>query len=1120
MLSALPSFAQIKNKGVPLVYNYSPSDYHEGNQNWAIIQDDRGIMYFGNSQGILEFDGVNWKKISDVAAIAFVKDSAGTIFVGGRQDFGLLEPDSLGYMQYTSLVEITPDKFIPKRNFWSVGFYENSVLFSCENQRLYIYDGKRISVTDSIWGIGTLANCYGNLYIETATGLGIWNNYEIEPLPGSELLKWKNIRNVFEFGGDSLLIVSRLNGLYVYDGLEIQPWDNEVSRFAIKNQAYMATKISENYYAIGTIQEGVVVFSRSGHILQHVNSTGGMINHDHCAIFADRSGNVWSGLEYGICLTELNTPWSRYNKQNHLTNAAVYSLVMKGGNLYAGLAVGAYYMPWRDRDFQEGIENAFSPIEKIQGRKVWDMLPVDDEIITTSSNVGSFSIQGTEGHEITSYYAPKDIRFFRKQNKLVCAGEHNGIFTYGKDKGEWTFIKQFKDFNFCTSIEIDTAGYTWLVDEGKLYRILFNTNYDTIIEKVNYDSTNSRLPDAYYTVLKLDDRILVNANGLFYQYQSGENNFELFDAFNKFFPEGSYISKFSKDIDGKTWFWGSLNETEEMIGQIHYNNGQIYSVEIIKKPLRKLEDAVNLAFLPIDEHNILFGSSNQIYHFDANFQESTSKLSTLIRKVEYISSSDSVIFNGIFLNDQGRVVSFQPESEVKQFKTNENSLRFSYSALSFIDQQKVKYSYKLENFDAEWSDWSFKTEKDYTNLSPGDYVFKVKAQNIYGKESNIAVYKFHIIAPPKPWYLTTAAFSGYVILLGLLILGIVKLSIRQVEMKNKKLEMIVQQRTEEVVQQKNDIVAKNAVLQQQKEEILTQNEVLNQQKEEIEAQRDEIEQQRDLVIVQKDQIQYQNQEIKDSISYASRIQMALLPSEENLSKICEDYFVLFKPRDVVSGDFYWASEVNGWFISIVADCTGHGVPGAMMSMLGISFINDIVRKQEVNSSSEVLNLLRKDIIESLQQHGEQGETKDGMDMSVCAVNLETNQAQYAGANNSMYLIKKENNEPQLVEFKPDKMPVAIHTRMQPFTDHNFTVEKGDKIYLFTDGFPDQFGGPKGKKIKYRAFKELVLSISDQEMKDQKKALNDYLANWMGESKPSAGVYEQIDDICVLGFQLI
>ncbi len=280
-----------------------------------------------------------------------------------------------------------------------------------------------------------------------------------------------------------------------------------------------------------------------------------------------------------------------------------------------------------------------------------------------------------------------------------------------------------------------------------------------------------------------------------------------------------------------------------------------------------------------------------------------------------------------------------------------------------------------------------------------------------------------------------------------------------------------------------------------------------------------------IITNQKNMVEEKNREIIDSINYAKRIQNALLNSEEHESKHLPEHFVFFNPKDIVSGDFYWTFERQNYLYLAVADCTGHGVPGAFLTMLGTAFLNEITAREVVLSPSEILDELRAKIIKELNQTGAEGENKDGMDMSLIRLDVKTKEMEWAGANNPLWLVKnkleKEDSSLELsisvdnkhlYEIKSDKQPISYYPDAKPFTNHKITLEKEDSIYLFTDGYADQFGGPKGKKFKYKPFKELLLSLSNKNMLAQKETLESNFIQWKGD-------LEQIDDVCVIGLRI-
>jgi len=260
-------------------------------------------------------------------------------------------------------------------------------------------------------------------------------------------------------------------------------------------------------------------------------------------------------------------------------------------------------------------------------------------------------------------------------------------------------------------------------------------------------------------------------------------------------------------------------------------------------------------------------------------------------------------------------------------------------------------------------------------------------------------------------------------------------------------------------------------------------------------------------------ISKQNNEIVDSINYAQRIQSAMLPPETYISELLDEVFILYKPRDIVSGDFYWIKKVNQYIIMAAADCTGHGVPGAFMSMLGISFLNEIVQRREITQANQVLNELRYQVKQSLRQHGQPDESKDGIEMAICIIDEKNRIMQFSGAFNPLYLIRDEQGKPELTEIKADRMPLGYYQgKDKPFTNHDIKLEIGDTFYIFSDGYMDQKGGPDNKKFMSKNFKNLLLEIHEQPMYDQKKILDKTLSDWMGNNS-------QIDDILVVGVRV-
>ncbi len=312
----------------------------------------------------------------------------------------------------------------------------------------------------------------------------------------------------------------------------------------------------------------------------------------------------------------------------------------------------------------------------------------------------------------------------------------------------------------------------------------------------------------------------------------------------------------------------------------------------------------------------------------------------------------------------------------------------------------------------------------------------------------------------------------------------------------------------------------NKMLEEKNLEILAKNDILQQKKLEIEIHRDEISKNRDTLVEKNDKIEKQNKHITDSIVYAKRIQSAVLPPKEYMDSILNDYFILFRPRDIVSGDFYWATKKNDKLIVTAVDCTGHGVPGAFMSMLGVSFLNEIINKMDNNeekiTAGAILDNLKAGIMKSLRQTGKDNEAKDGMDMSLCVVDYQNMILHFAGAHNALYLTRQN----QLLQYKADRMPVGIGYRHdEPFTNNEIEIFNNDICYLFSDGYTDQFGGKDGRKYSAKNFKDLITNICLQPLDKQKEIMEQEFENWMNYLDKKGEKYEQLDDVLVMAFKI-
>ncbi len=282
--------------------------------------------------------------------------------------------------------------------------------------------------------------------------------------------------------------------------------------------------------------------------------------------------------------------------------------------------------------------------------------------------------------------------------------------------------------------------------------------------------------------------------------------------------------------------------------------------------------------------------------------------------------------------------------------------------------------------------------------------------------------------------------------------------------------------------------------------------VTKRQKNIIQEQKQEVEEQKQIVETAHHELEEKNKEILDSINYAKRIQHAILPPQKVVKEYLQESFILYKPKDIVAGDFYWLEHKDDKVLFAAADCTGHGVPGAMVSVVCNNGLNRSVREHNLTTPGEILNKTRDIVIQEFEKSEE--EVKDGMDIALCS--LQGNKLEYAGAHNPLWIIRKEAEA--IEEIKANKQPIGKFDNPEPYVTHSIELNEGDAFYVFSDGYADQFGGEKGKKFMAANFKKLLLSIATEPMEKQKELINEAFESWKGD-------LEQLDDVCVIGVRV-
>jgi serine phosphatase RsbU (regulator of sigma subunit)/ligand-binding sensor domain-containing protein len=1053
--------AQQTRIGSAFITNYSPTDYNAGNQNWAIIQNDDGILYFGNNEGIIEFDGKNWRSIDNAYIVSSGKDKNGVIYMGGRENLGYLHSNPNGSSTFRSLKHLIHDTSYSIRYIRNIVFHEDEVWFSDENGHILKYDGTSIKVEKISDWLGLFVKEHDTIYIQTKAGLGFYKDDKIQFFNGGDFFAESSVRNIHRIGGKTL-IITRLGGVYRKIKTGFTKWDTPLQELIKKSQVYVSTSYNDQL-VLGTVESGVLVINKEGEQVLHMNEKSGMINHDHCSIFVDQDGNIWSGLEFGISQIHFNSPFSYFNESSGLNNSAIYSIKNHANNLYVGTARGLYISKWDNT----GPRPVFKLIEGNSGRKLWDFEIINNHLISSSSNIGMYKINQNKAYKIPNSPNVNKILSSDKKNIFIGIGEHGGAYTLYFNDNQLDSIIYHDNLPILKEAMLFDNKIAWgLKHNNEIIRFKFSNNYSSITE-INYLKTNNSInKNLQKSILKFQNQLFIGTDSGTYAFNNETNEIKRQKDLSG--NNDLHIFRIRKDNIGLWWFVGKKSK-QPIIGQL---SSDLQLQNLYPISFNNLAIKENLAFYPIDSTQILIGASDRLVTYNAALQKSqNSKSKLIIRYVILNNSGDSL-----------RIYSKPSHEKLKTLLAyGNNALTFKYSFINYDKTSSIKYSFKLEGFDKKWSTLTSKSEKEYSYLPEGEYTFKIRAY-LAEKLEDERQYSFTV---SPPWYRTYWAYISYFITAIIVLIAIRYYSIKKVENENIKLENEVNKRTKEIMRKNNQ---------------------LEMQKEEISAQRDEI--------------SHQQKKILDSIEYAKHIQGALLPKKEVFESHFSDAFLIFKPKDIVSGDFYWLKKINNHLLFTVADCTGHGVPGAFMSIMGISFLNEIVRRKDIFSPDMVLNELNKQVKQSLSsqeiinsdendiQKYLKSNVKDGIELALADIDLEKNILYYSGAESPVYIIR--NNELIILEGTP--IPIGIHYKNVPFELKQIELQKGDCIYMFTDGYRDQFGSNAKIKFSTEKFKQVLLNNHSKSLSEQKELLCKVFSDWKGEN-------DQIDDITILGLKI-
>ncbi len=782
---------QIRPMGNPNIHSYSKSTYGGGTQNWAIAQDERGVLYFGNNKGLLEFDGHKWNllplpNLTIVRSLFYQKEDK--MYIGGQDELGFLDQKPNGEPFYQSLTSHIPDSCKSFADVWKI-FSIKGAIFFCTSHYIFKWQSESMEIIKSAIPMDRFFAINEDLIIQD-------QNLNLKKLEEGNLIDFLSDNSLVRFAltavlpmeKGELLIVSAEKGLFKLTSKTISPFNCPANSFLSKNRTYTGIKLNNNRFAIGSPQNGFVIIDKNGQIVLHLNRGNGLQNNTILSIFQDNHENLWLALDNGIDYVGISSPHYLLHRDVGLKGTCYTSTVFED-KLYVGTNQGLFVKTLLKTN---SLENAssFNQIENTAGQ-VWSLNRLNKYLLL-GHHEGLFWIRDDQSIPIPSPNGVWKILQLRETENHFLVGTYEGLYLYKFEKtsrSPFQLIKKLKGFEESARvIEQDSEGNIWISHAYKgLYRIRLSRNFQEI-ESIHFYANSNGLPTQLsINVAKLRGEVVFTAPEGVFEYLTQTDSFQLHPEFSKVFSPSDPIRRLLQDENDDIWF-----ATDQSFGLIRIiENGLLNDLE--KKYFNffqpQLVDGFEHVFA-FDPSNIFISTTKGLVHLNPLQKEKKLSLfKPFIRSFSVSTSSKQLM---------GRGSAGLSLSKKLRLRNNENHLRIYFAAPYYRQLEHIKYRHRLIGFNTEWSEWNQQQTKEYTNLEPGDYLFEVEAQNGYGEKSQKTTLSFSIL---PPWYATSIAKLSFSALGGFLLFGAIWLNRR----KNKKEKLALISQKEEEIRQKEEV---------------------------------------------------------------------------------------------------------------------------------------------------------------------------------------------------------------------------------------------------------------------------------------------------------------------------
>ena len=757
--------------GTPFVTNYSPSIYESHGQNWAIVQDNDGFMYFGNTDGVvLQYDGVSWRKIAiDNASIvrSLAIDTGGVVYVGAQNEIGYLIPDSIGTLNYISIVSEIPQKFRNFGDVWQIHFVDDQLHFST---RKYLFR-RNTNGSYNIWHAEKVFhssfNIKGQLFIHQRNiGLMTLINDSLEIVSGGEIFKEDWVYVMVPLSNRKILIASRNNGLFLFDDKQVRKFKSTAEKWLITNHVYNGTRLKNNNIILSTLRGGLLILDEDGRVLKIIDKESGLMDNQIWYVFNDLQNNIWLAMNKGIARLEYPSNWSYYNESNGLEGNA-HDIKRHEGYIYAATGMGVYRLK---KGGNKSGKNYFELLKGLKSQS-WALLSFNKRLLV-SCNHGIFEFRNENFHQITKKSAWQ-FHISKRDSNRVYLGLDQGVSSIYFKEGKWIEEERLPGFNANSrTLAEDNFDRLWV---GTVYEGVYQFEFEDetqIVKNKKHFTEGSGLPSPNYNlVFPFGDKIVFGTTNGVFTFDDSTEIFKPLAVKDKYLQTYESYTIISEGRDGSLYY----NANEKLVCLVQDSIGNFTASF---KPYLRLPETSIYTIFSEPKGVIWLGSPEGIYRFDPNIKmrEDTNH-SVHIRRV--LSFGDSIIYNGTNNTD----------FKAPKLSYTSKAMRFEFAIPYFISSDMTTYRYRLEGFEDDWSGWTTETKKDYTNIPGGNFTFLVQAKNLYGQISSTSKFDFEILSPIyKRWWAYVLYISFILFLLIIIIRQLLSYTRKKTILEQQKIE--------------------------------------------------------------------------------------------------------------------------------------------------------------------------------------------------------------------------------------------------------------------------------------------------------------------------------------------